>query len=106
MNRILILCVAVTGLIAFTQATVQAVERPDTSIMAASQWPNHSMLSDEHGICRVDTPAHTTQNSTSRLSDMLLQHRAVSRLSFNPDIAIAYQEAERVEQPVRTVHCS
>lgn len=106
MNRILILCVAVTGLMAFTQVNAQVAERPDTSVMAASQWLGHSMLSDEDGICRMDTPAHTARNSTSRLSDMLLQHRAVSRLSFNPDIATAYQKAYRAEQPDRTVLCS
>ena len=103
MTRILTLCAAAISLVVITQATAQKADALSTT--ATSEWLAHVMVAGNGYDCLVDPSPRATPDPTSRLSDMLLQHRAVSRLPFNPDIATQRSEPETVDQPNHTGQC-
>jgi len=74
--------------------------------MAASQWPAYSMLSSEDSECMVDRSAHAPDESASRLSDMLLQHRVITRLPFGADVTHPHSEPKRLKRHTAVGHCS
>lgn len=104
MIRILMIFLATFSLATTTGLAAQESDR-SVIALATHVLAAHALLPAEDNDCQAMRPSRSEPHSTSRLSDMLLHHRTVSRLPFNPDLPTP-SRSYPLEPAIHSGHCS